>query len=159
MNFPKFDIRYLWIIAAIFWVHLFAVISTAYAIRFMNASEISPVSNFGFSLLGIVPTMALTTLIGFATIMAIPYIVKENATLGKTTVAVYSIIFFLVGIDSLNDFLAVTHNLLHLKTAWVLSLFIAAAPYIFCACIIAMIVLSILYRVVVRLRSKYGEST
>ena len=136
MKLPEFDFRYLWFIALIFWVHLFAVLSTVHAIQFMNAKEVSPISNIGFSMLGIVPTMALTTLIGFAMITAIPFTLKENAKLGRKSVIGYSVLFVLIGLDSLNDFLAITHNPLHLVTLGFFNTFFAAVPYLLCASLI-----------------------
>ena len=145
MKSPDFDIRYLWFIAIIFWVHLFAVLSTAHAIQFMDATEVSPISHLGFSTLGIVPTMALTNLIGLAMTMAIPFTVKENAVLGKRTLATYSILFLLMGLDSLNDFLAITHNPLHLITLAFFKSFFAVAPFLIYA---SLIVVSIYYLII-----------
>lgn len=156
MNFPEFDNRYWLFIIAIFWVHLFAVIATYHRANLLGINtEANPVIFYAFQSIGIVPTLILTNLIGFGSLIALPFIVKENAKLGQVSVITYTAFIGFVGLDSVHDFLVLIRNPLASTTMQFFNHYFGVAPYLPYAVIIA----AAGYCIAIRLRKTNQEKT
>jgi len=131
MNFPEFDKRYWLFIAAIFWVHLFAVISTYHrAITYGIDIEANPIIFLAFQNLGIIPTLLLTNAIGLIALIALPFIMKENAKPGMMSTATYTVFIGLVGLDSVHDFFVFVNNPLKETTMQFFNHYFGIAQYL-----------------------------
>jgi hypothetical protein len=106
----EYDNRHLFGIGALYVAHLPAMISTLLVMREAAGTECAPLAAHLFGTIGVGPAIVIQTILAGTLVIIYVWSSGELSTMGRKTAVFYSAMFILIGIDSLNDTLAVFHH-------------------------------------------------